>query len=90
LAGLADWAWWPGAVFALVDGFTSGRLWIVGNILLARGVWDTFGVSELIDTAWVSTLAATTSTTVNNNLSIKSNWGWVLVSKLDVESISKR
>jgi hypothetical protein len=36
LAGLADWAWWPGAVLALVDGLASSRFWISGNVLLAR------------------------------------------------------
>jgi len=90
LAGLANWAWWPGAVLALVNSLASGRSWIMGNILLARRVWDSLAISELVDTTWVSTLAATTSTAVDNNLSIKSNWSWVLVFGHNVESISKR
>jgi hypothetical protein len=47
-------------------------------------------MSEFVDTAWVSTLAAATSTAVDNNLSVESNWGWVLVLKQDVKSVSKR
>ena len=35
LASLADWAYWPGAVFALVDSLTVVRFGVVGNILLA-------------------------------------------------------
>ena len=39
LAGLANWAWWPGAVLALVDGRAAEGLGVVGHVLLARGVW---------------------------------------------------
>jgi len=35
LAVLSNWAWWPGAVLAHVDGFASEALWIMGNVLLA-------------------------------------------------------
>ena len=90
LAGLADWAWWPGAVLALVDGTASERFRVFGNVLLARGVWDTLLVSELVDASWVSTLAASSSTAVDNDLSVESNWSWVLVSEHDVESVSNR
>ena len=33
LAGLALWAWWPGAVLALVDGTAGALVEIVGNVL---------------------------------------------------------
>merc|ERR1711990_58201 len=62
LAGLANWAWWPGAILALIDGFAAVRLWIVGNVLLAGGVWDSLIIGELVDATWVSTLTASTST----------------------------
>ena len=89
LAGLSDWAWWPCAVLALVNSITTEALWIMSNVLFARGVWNTLHTSEFVDTTWVSTLARATSTAVDNDLSIETNWSWVLVSEHDVESISK-
>ena len=35
LARLADWAWWPGAVFALRNGAAGELGWVFGNVLLA-------------------------------------------------------
>jgi hypothetical protein len=94
LAGLSSWAWWPGAVLALINSSAFLKIWVViwimGNVLLTGRVWDTLIVSKLVDTSWVSTLAATTGTTIDDDLSIKSNWCWVLISKHNVESISKR
>jgi len=46
-------------------------------------------VSIFIDSTWVTTFARSTSSAVNYNLSIKSNWSWVVVLEHNVESISK-
>jgi hypothetical protein len=35
LAGLSDWAWWPGAVLALIDILALRMVEVIGNVLLA-------------------------------------------------------
>jgi hypothetical protein len=57
LASLVLWAWWPSAVLAFVHGTASGGFKVMGNVLLARGIWDTLFMGELINTTWVSTFA---------------------------------
>jgi len=89
LAGLADRAWRPGAILAHVDWITAEILGIMGYVLLTGGVWNTLHVGKFIDAGWVSTLTRATSTAVYNNLSVESNWGWVLVTEHDVESIGQ-
>ena len=88
-AGLSNIAWRPGAVSANINGFTLSTVKVMSLVLFARGVWDTLHEGILEDITWISTIAVTTSLTVDNNLSIESNWGWVLVLEENVESISK-
>jgi hypothetical protein len=89
LASLVLWAWWPGAVLALIDGLAIVALGVVGNVLLARRVGDALIVGESVDTSGVSTFARSTSTAVDDNLSAEANGRGVVVLEEDVESISK-
>jgi hypothetical protein len=57
LASLALRAWWPGAVLALLHGGAVEATRVMGNILLARRVRNTFSFSEFVDTTGVSTFA---------------------------------
>ena len=86
LAGLTNWAWWPGAVLADIDSFAVSE--VSSNVLLAGRVWNTLGGSPLVNISWVSTVAVTTSLAVDNNLGVQSNWGQGHISEHDVESIS--
>jgi hypothetical protein len=90
LAGLALWAWWPGAVLASINGLALPFVEILGDILFTRRVWDTRVISVLVDTSWVSTLAGSSSIAVDNNLGIQGNWGWALQVVHDIESVSNR
>jgi len=87
-ACLTSRAWWPGAVSANVDWFALSFVKVVSLVLLARRVWDTFHESILENIAWISTVAVTTSLTVDDNLGVQSNWGHGKVLEHDVESIS--
>lgn len=82
-------AWWPGAVSAQVNCLTFVLVKVLGNILLARGVWDSTFMSILVNLDWLSTIAATTSLAVYDGLSIEAYWSsGVSVTELDDESIS--
>ena len=87
MVGLVSWVWWPGLVLALVDGLKANGIWVVGNVLLAGGIWDTLSVSERVDTTRVSAFTRATDSAVYDNLGIESNWSWVLVFEHNVEFI---
>ena len=89
LAGLSNWAWRPGAVLALVDGGALGFVEVVSDVLFTRAVWNSLFISELINTTWVTTIAGTSSSAVDDGLSIKSNRCGARIVEHDIESISK-
>jgi len=89
LAGLSLGAWWPCAILA--SGLSiKFALKILSNVLLARGVWDTMFLGIGVHFWWVSSLTVASSICIDNDLSIESNWSWVLVIQFNVESVSKR
>jgi hypothetical protein len=89
LAGFVGGAWRPGAVLALVNSTTSRGAGVVGDVLLARRVRNTFAVGEFVNTTRVATLARATSSAVDNDLGVEANRRGVVILKEDVESIGE-
>jgi len=75
-------------VFTDLDVRASEVVGISGNVVLARVFGDTVFLGEFVDTSSVTTFAGTTSTTVDNGLDGKSDFGESGVSG-DVDSISQ-
>ena len=91
-AVISNLTWWPCAVSADINVLALEKRVsrkVGGSVLLAGGIWDSVFHGVLVDTTWVSTVAGSTSSAVNNNLGVESNWGWALISLKDIESISK-
>jgi len=90
VAVLSSWAWWPSAILADLLSCAL-HISVGGYVLLTGGIWNTFVKDVLVDITWVSTLATSTRVllAVDEDLSVKSNWSWVLVLGQNVESIGK-
>ena len=56
------------AIHAVLDWAAIEFLWVWGCIYLATLLRDTIGVSELVDGRWISTIAGTSSLTVDDDL----------------------
>jgi hypothetical protein len=61
----------------------------VGDILLARGVGNTFAVGELINTSRIATFARATGSAVDDDLGVEADRRGVVILEEDVESISE-
>lgn len=88
---LTSWTGWSMAVTANVNWLAFAGLLVVvkvmSNILKARGMWNSFNVSNIVDSTWLSTVATASIFTVNDSLGTQSNWSGLVCTKEDVESI---
>jgi len=75
---LSFWASGRAAVTADVNwlalSLRCGVVQVGGCVLEATGVGDSISVSKVVDGAWLSSLAVSTSLTVDNSLSTESSW----------------
>lgn len=58
--------WYTG--LAGLKTVTGEFLWVFGFVLLTGVIVEAMIVAEFVDTGWVSTIAGTTSVTVDDNL----------------------
>ena len=78
------------AIFTDINGTTGGLVQVFGSVLLAWGIRNTSLESIFVNTWWSSTIAWTTSFTVDDSLGVKIDGSWVVIFQKNVESISKR